>query len=151
MTILEILTFKDFIKTLKNNLSEHNQHLNTGLHSDYTHHHEHKSFHLHQWAAFLTWVARLASLIEHVLKVVSAADSRSTLIVLPHSLKFTSLSFSSASQLVVMSLTTRIHIPGEGRQPGNRPTDWVWVFVPVQRRGRDSKESISAGVIFGRQ
>lgn len=52
MTILEIFTFKDSIKTLKNNLSEHNQHFNTGLHSDYTHNHERKSLHLHLWAAF---------------------------------------------------------------------------------------------------
>lgn len=46
MTILEIFTFKDSIKTLKSNLSEHNQHFNTGLHSDETHNHEHKSHHL---------------------------------------------------------------------------------------------------------
>lgn len=49
MTILETLTFKDSMETLKNNLSEHNRHFNTGLHSDYTH--SHKSLHLHLWAA----------------------------------------------------------------------------------------------------
>lgn len=87
----------------------------------------------------------MASLIEHVVKGVSAEDSRSTLIVLPHSLKFTSLSFSSASPLVVTSLTTRIHNQGTVR-----PTESEF-FVPVQRRGRDSKEPISAGVISGRQ
>lgn len=123
MTILEILTFKDSIKTLKNNLSEHNQHLNTGLHSDYTHHHDHKSFHLHLWAAFFDlsgkvgFVNRTCCQGSKCWRFTINANSSPTQFKI-HFIKFQLC--KSACCDVANDTDT---------QPGNRPTDWVGSFL----------------------
>lgn len=124
MTILEILTLKDSIKTLKNNLSEHNQHLNTGLHSDYTHHHDHKSFHLHLWAAFFD----LSGKVGFVNRTCSQGSKCWRFTINPNSsptqfkIHFIKFQLCKSACCDVANDTDA--------QPGNRPTDWVGVFCP---------------------